>query len=195
MSGTLKIGLGIVLGLGLAVALCCGGGGFLASKSPPPPGQEKTQEVGSTVIRFTSTPVPVGRSRENPAPFGYPLDNGDRLECTVLGVERGISLGWETPGEGNEFIAVTLRLRNSGPPDQTKRYAPSDFRVVGSKGSIYNPMFLFSEVEGGLGSGEFFGGSEVTGKIVQEAGIGEMGLVLIWDAGLGVDARYLSLEE
>lgn len=38
-------------------------------------------------------------------------------------------------------------------------------------------------------------GENSGGETSEGAGIGETGLVLIWDTGLGVDARYLSLEE
>jgi len=55
-------------------------------------------------------------------------------------------------------------------------------------------MFFLSTLDDALESGEFFGGAEVTGRIVQEAGIGESDLILIWDPGLGSSARYLSLE-
>ena len=142
-----------------------------------------------------ATYSPVGLTREDPAPVGQPVVNDQEVECTVLGVERGIALEWENPEKGNEFIVITLRLRNLGSTDQTRRYAPSDFRVVGARGVIYDRMFFLSTLDEALGSGEFFGGAEVTGKIIQEAGIGETNLVLIWDPGPGSTARYLSLDK
>ena len=179
--------IGIALALGLlfvciAVPLLGLGGlcSFVASLPTPAP---------------TATYNPVGLTRANPARLGKPVVNDQEVECTVLGVERGIALEWESPEEGNEFIAITLRLRNLGSTDQTRRYAPSDFRVVGARGMIYDRMLFLSTLDDALGSGEFFGGAEVTGKIIQEAGIGETNLVLIWDPGPGSSARYLSLEK
>jgi len=121
--------------------------------------------------------------------------NDQRVECTVLSVERGVTLEFEQPSEGMEFIVITLRLRNLGPLDKARRYGSTDFRVVGSRGVIYDRMFFLSTLDDALGSGEFFGGAEVTGKIIQEAGIGESDLVLIWDPGPGSSARYFSLEQ
>lgn len=147
----------------------------------------------------TPAPTPiyesVGLTRANPAPFGEPVVNDEDVECTVLGAERGVALEWESPEEDKEFIGITLRLRNLGAMDQTRRYDPTHFRVVGARGVIYDRIFFLSTLDHALGSGEFFGGAEATGKIVQEVGIGEANLVLIWDPGLGSSARYLSLEE
>lgn len=137
----------------------------------------------------------MGYSRWDPAPKGYPLEK-DLVECTLLDAERGISLGeWEWPKEDTEPILVTVRLRNIGPPSQTRHYSSDHFRVVGSRGIRGTKMFILFDLEGDLGFGDLAGGSEVTGKIVREVGIGETGLVLIWDAGSGVPARYFSLEE
>jgi len=179
------IGIALVLGLlftCVAVPLLGLGGlcSFVASLPTPVP---------------TPTYNPVGLTRANLAPLGELVVNDQEVECTVLGVERGISLEWESPEEGNEFISIALRLRNLGSADQTRHYAPSDFRVVGARGVIYDRMFFLSTLDDALGSGEFFGGAEVTGKIIQEAGIGETNLVLIWDPGPGSSARYLSLDK
>jgi len=191
----LKIGLGIVIGFICLGALCCGGIVLFGSALPTPEGQEQPLPAGTARPAPTPTPIPLGLTRANPAPLGEPVANDQRVECTVLSVERGVTLEFEQPSEGTEFIAITLRLRNLGPPDKTRRYNSTDFRVVGSRGVIYDDrMFFLSTLDDALESGEFFGGAEVTGRIVQEAGIGESDLILIWDPGLGSSARYLSLE-
>lgn len=192
MKGILKIGLGIVIGFACLGALLCGGLVLFGPAPPTPEGQPLP--AGTTRPGPTSTPIPMGLTRANPASLGQPVVNDQRVECTVLSVERGVTLEFERPSEGTEFILITLRLRNLGPPDKTRRYNSTDFRVVGSRGVIYDRMFFLSTLDNALGSGEFFGGAEVTGKIVQEAGIGESDLILIWDPGPGSSARYLSVE-
>jgi len=195
MKDVWKIALGIVIGFTCLGALCCGGIVLFGSALPRPEGQGQPLPAGTARPAPTPTPIPLGLTRANPAPLGEPVVNDQRVECTVLSVERGVTLEFEQPSEGTEFIAITLRLRNLGPPDETRRYNSTDFRVVGSRGVIYNRMFFLSTLDDALSSGEFFGGAEVTGKIVQEAGIGESDLILIWDPGPGSSARYLSLEQ
>lgn len=199
MKDTLKIGLGIVIGFICLGALCCGGVVLFGTASTM---QTTTQEgwgqplpTGTERPAPTPTPIPLGLTRANPAPLGQPVVNDQRVECTVLLVERGVTLEFEQPSEDTEFIVITLRLRNLGPTDTTKRYNSTDFRVVGSRGVIYDRMFFLSTLDNALGSGEFFGGAEVTGKITQEVGIGESDLILIWAPGPGSNAGYLSLEQ
>jgi len=198
----LKIGLGIVIGFACLGALCCGGIMLFGTASTM---QTTTQEgwgqplpTGTERPAPTPTPIPLGLTRANPAPLGQPVVNDQGIECTVLGVKHEFALEDWSPDAGNEFIAITVRLRNLASPDESISYFPKiDFQVVGSRGIIYRGFSLFSSgPDDLLEPGEFFGGSEVTGKIIREVGIGETDLVLIWNyGGWDSDVRYLSLEE
>lgn len=143
----------------------------------------------------TPTPIPSGESRSEPAPYGYPVVHSG-IEVTVLDVTRGVELpDIFTPlDEGNEWVVVNLRLRNQGDPDKTKRYHTSDFRIVGSRGIIYDDWFITPNTGSNLGSGEFFGGGEVDGNIVQQVHRDDAELTLIY-APVFRGSRYLSIEK
>ena len=89
---------------------------------------------------------------------------------------------------------VKLRLRNQGDPDKTKRYHTSDFRIVGSRGIIYDDWFITPNTGLNLGSGEFFGGGEVDGNIVQQVHQDDDELTLIYTPAFR-GSRYLSIEK
>lgn len=143
----------------------------------------------------TPTSIPSGESRSEPAPYGYPVVHSG-IEVTVLDVTRGIDLpDIFTPlDEGNEWVVVNLRLRNQGDPDKTKRYHTSDFRIVGSRGIIYDDWFITPNTGSNLGSGEFFGGGEVEGNIVQQVHQDDADLTLIYAPAFR-GSRYLSIEK
>jgi len=148
----------------------------------------------------TPTSVPIGLSRDNPAPLGQPVVADNKIEITVLGIERNawakiqqINPFNPEPEEGMEYIIITLRVRNLGDPAKTKLVSPWHFRVVGERGVIYKlPFFLDLEKE--LSEAELFGGGVIEGQLGFQVGQGEKNLVLIYDSGLDTTARYLSLE-
>jgi len=156
----------------------------------------ETVEEPTEAPPATPTPTPIGFTRFAPAPFGQPVVNDQEIECTVLDVKRGPRSGYANPHEGREWIIITIRLRNLCARCETRYYAPHEFRIVGVSGVIYDTHWRSDFT---LPSGEFFRGAEVTGKLLMEAGIGETGLMLIWDPGAFIfsdpSARYLSLQE
>ncbi len=136
----------------------------------------------------------LGTVPTNPVPFGTPVVHSG-IEITVLEVRRNYpeSMLFFEPKEGHEWITVTLRLRNVGSSrDETDHYNSSEFRITGSRGVIYDTL-LTPDTDTPLGSGEFFGGGEVTGDVVQEVAIGDSDLVLIYSPPFE-GSRYLSLE-
>ena len=167
------------------------------------PSRAPKEETLKVMVMPTSTPLPDGKTRTNPVPFGLPLRYGDK-EVAVLNVKKQSLIGekgeWKFPlvdyweaEEGKIFLIVTIRFRNVGSPDKTQHYNTIDFRVVGAKGKIYDWPLFEPETGNNLGSGELFGGSAVSGDIVREVDADDSEFVLIWSADLGV-SRYFSLE-
>jgi len=167
----------------------------------------KTSAEQGAALPATATPrkeePELGKSRTNPIPLGDSLKYGD-IEVTVLRVASRSLIGekgqWKIPGmdyweapSGKRYVVVTIRLVNGGSPDKTKLYNTIDFRVVGSKGRIYEWPVLEPNLGNNLSSGEFFGGSSVSGDVIREVDADDSALVLIWSAGLGV-SRYFALE-
>jgi hypothetical protein len=147
-------------------------------------------------IQREVTPSPgtseIGKTRDNPILLGSALRYGD-IELTVLQLQRQANIEFRSAKEGKEYAVVTLQLRNVGPVNKTKRYNTTDFRIVGAKGIIYGDWMFEPDTGNRLGSGEFFGGSSVSGDILREVDKDDKHLVLIWSAALGT-SRYLALE-
>lgn len=183
MKDALKIGCGIVIGfviLGILATTLCG----LCAVG--------TKE---TLERALATATPAsklgGESRLNPVPVGSPLRYGNQ-QLTVIGSRKTNALGYWKAAENKTYLVVTVALECLAAADATCHYGPIDFRIVGSKGKIYDSWFG-PETESPLRSGEIFGGSSVRGDLVQEIDEDEGDLVLIWSAGLGI-SRYFVVE-
>lgn len=113
-------------------------------------------------------------------------------------------------GEGSVWLVIEVRLRNIGNPNHTIIFRPTHFEVTGRSGSIYEVADVppkkqrksssFAESwERHLGkryldSGEFFGGSELTGHLIAKVAADDDDFVLIYSPG-SKDSRFLSLEE
>lgn len=146
----------------------------------------------------TPTPTPNGKSRFSPVPMGQPVVADNKLRLTVLGVERDAwariheaNMFNPEPGEGMEYIIVTIQVRNLAAPTETRIVSEFHLRVTGERGTIYSRPFVILERK--ELNAEFFGGATIEGEIPFEVGQGEKNLVLIYDPGWGSTARYLSL--
>ena len=149
----------------------------------------------TAVLSPTPTPIPSGKTRSEPIPYGYSTIHSG-IEIAVLDVTRGANLSdslFASLDEGHEWVIVKLRVANPGSPDKTQRYNTLDFRIVGKKGVVYDDWFT-PDTDTSLGSGEFFGGGEVVGDIVQQVDEDDSELVLIYSPSLR-GSRYLSLEK
>jgi hypothetical protein len=204
----------IIAGFIALMFLCaCAVGLAMIAPKPPlaatPTPEKPTSVLTPTVTRApgkptpmppTPTPAPIGMSRISPAPMGQAVVADNRIEITVLGLERNawpkiqqINPFNPKPKEGMEYIIVTVRVRNLGDPAKTKRVSQLDFRVVGERGVIYEPPFgliLEKPIDA-----ELFGGGVIEGQLGFQVEQGEKGLILIYDSGLDTTARYLSLEQ
>lgn len=145
----------------------------------------------------TATPNPrtLGRNRRNPAPLGTSVIHAD-LEVKVLRFRRNYprSSSYTRPKEGHEWVTVTLQIRNvSNNVDRTRRYSSWHFRITGDNGLIYEDT-LISKADNPLGSGEFFGGAEITGEVVREIQKDDTGLILMFSPTFE-GTRYLALEK
>ena len=122
----------------------------------------------------------------------------NKIVVTVLEVERNAwamiheyNMFNPEPGPGMEYIIATLGVSNLGDPAKTQLITAWYFRVVGERGTIYDPSFAVLGKDISL---ELFGGGgQDWGQVAFQVGQGEKNLVLIYDPGLGSTARYLSL--
>ena len=84
-----------------------------------------------------------------------------------------------------------LRLEAVGDPNKSYRYNTSEFRLVGDKGVIYDNWITVPNSD--MGSGEFFGGSNVEANVVRQIHKDDTNIVLIYSPAFG-GSRYLALE-
>jgi hypothetical protein len=122
----------------------------------------------------------------------------NKLQLTVLTVERDAwtriheaNMFNPEPGEGMEYIIVTIQVRNLAAPTDTRIVSEFHFRVTGDRGIVYSQPFVV--IERKELNAEFFGGATIEGQIPFEVGQEEKNLVLVYDPGLGSTVRYLSL--
>ena len=108
------------------------------------------------------------------------------------------------------WLVIEVQLRNVGNPNQTRIFKPTHFKVAGGSGAIYEVADVppkkqrkwhsFAERwEKHLGkryldSGEFFGGSELTGHLIARVAPEDDDLVLIYSP-VSRESRYLSLKQ
>ena len=145
----------------------------------------------------SSKDIILGTDRLNPVPL-YSSVVHSKIEITVMEVTRGWDAGTvgglfaSVPDDNHEWIAVRLRLRSLVAKDETDRYSPTEFRITGSRGIIYDEIFT-PDTDLPLKSGEFFGGGEIIGDVVQQVHKEDGQLVLIYSP-IFEGSRYLSLE-
>ena len=157
-------------------------------------GVATSSEPESTSPAEVPTPTQnsqVGKSLNNPVPFGTSLTYGDQ-RLTILGSERLTGIGWTNPEAGKVYLAVKLKVDFLGERIEKRQYLHgSTLRVTGRSGHIYDAKW-YPETDTPLKTGEFYGGSSTSGDLVYEIDETEANLILIWNCGLGVD-RYFEI--
>lgn len=132
MRDTLKIGLGIVLGLALCAGLCCGGV-LLFGAALPPSGEQMGQAIEEI---FYPTPEPV--EEEAISPLGTScIVEGIKVSVTEYQERDFVSGGvdWEEkeirfePPQGAKFILIHLVVQNAGETAAEPPYS-DDFSLI-----------------------------------------------------------------
>jgi hypothetical protein len=192
------IGVGGFIGLIVVLAIISSivGKDKPDSQSPPASSQESAPKGKEAKFVPTPTYSPniAGKTVTESAPYGQPVAHRN-IEVTVLNVVREWQGGssFISPDADHKWVVVTVKIRNLGPREKTESYNPLYFRVTGARGIIYNKLVTPGPLKP-LRSGEFFGGGEITGDIVQQVHQDDKDLVLIYSQPLQ-GSRYLSLEK
>jgi len=185
--GIILLGM-VLLPIGIVVMIAGGGDGDT--------GNPVVSTEATSPERAASTPdrADLGKSPTSPFEYGVPVVHAG-IEVTVLEVRRNYpeTAPFFDVKEGHEWIAVTLRLKNvGGSRDEPDHYNELYFRITGKRGVIYDDIFT-PNTDNPLGSGDFFGGGEITGDVVREIHKDDGELVLIYSPTFQ-GSRYLSLE-
>lgn len=155
-----------------------------ADESPDP------EAFAAAFISPTASPR-AGGSRLAPALMHYPVAADDRLEISVLSVQREawpliqeMSPFNQPPEPGMEYVLVYLRTRFYGEDDDLNSVNWWSFRMMGAENILYpNPsLILRDELKG-----ELFPGGEMEGYLAFQVRRGEKNLILLYDpTGVGV---------
>ena len=87
-------------------------------------------------------------------------------QVQVRKVEKSAGTEFDKPKEGNEFIIVTVVIKNKG--TDIISYNPLDFRMKNSKGQVLDTGFLTVDLDTQLASGDLAAGGLVSGTISYE---------------------------
>ena len=136
--------------------------------------------TNTPVPTATATPVvPDGKSRTAPIPRGQSVTHDDfKLTITDVSYSTAGEGFFAELEEGHVWAYVSLRIESTGDPDKTYSYNTINFRMVGSRGVIYDDWV--STPRGDLGSGEVFGGGVVEGTVIRQVHKDDTDLVLIY---------------
>ena len=175
--------LGLIIIVVIVAAIAGGGGG---SES-----EVRVASDGAIGNPSDTVEVPDGKEKTNPLPRGYSVTHND-LRLTILGVsystsEQGVFTSLE---EDHVWATVELRIEALGDPNDTFTYNTIDFRLVGDRGIIYDDWAFVPD--GDMGSGEFFGGSQVETSVIRQIHEDENNMVLIYSPAF-LGSRYLAL--
>lgn len=144
---------------------------------------------------FVATPIPgsdIGLSFDEPAFPNESVVNEQKVQLTILDVNRNAATENIPPVEGRELIIVTIELVNLG--DAEADYNERDFMLLNRLEEAYIPTPGAGVVDGALERGRLGPDEGVEGRLVFEVIDGEPELVLAWDGGRDAEARYIYLQ-
>lgn len=101
----------------------------------------------------------------------------DRI-FTVTQVSTSAGQDFVKPKEGNEFVIVTVSIKNTGKDEVS--YNPLYFKIQNSKGQIENVGFTMFSLDDALSSGDLAKDGEIRGSFAVEQPIGDSDLTLIY---------------
>lgn len=143
---------------------------------------------------LSSTPIPgsdIGLSFDEPAFPDESVVNEQKMQLTILDVNRNAALDTAQPVESRETIIVTIELVNLGDEEEAS-FNERDFVLVNAFEEAYEPAI--GSVTGALGRGSLPPGEGLEGRLVFEVIEGEIDLLLVWDPGRDNEPRYIFLE-
>jgi hypothetical protein len=143
-------------------------------------------------------------SRQEAVAPGETVRSGD-LEAVVVDVDLdaadavlAMSDFPEPPAAGNRFVLITVRVRHAGEGDETLRASSGDFKITGSKNTLYDGFNEHScgFIDGEL-SEELFAGGEAEGLVCFQVPSDETSLILVLNPFFSFedgDRRFMALE-
>ena len=134
-----------------------------------------------------SGPIPVGKSRENPVPFGEPGITDDGLTLFVTDViedaEQTILAEnqFNDPApDGSQFVMVRVRVKND--TSETQRYSSSGLKVVGQSNVEYDGYGCGVIPDAFDSSRNMFEGGELSGNVCFNVESSDVDSLVMYDS-------------
>jgi hypothetical protein len=138
------------------------------------------------------TPTPtVDKNAPVPLKTRAVADNG--LELTVTGVERPLQVeGTVKLPADQQFILVSVRIRNTKKTGTPIKVTAADFKVKGDGGLVYNANPTTVTIPQLITQSDLAAGASVDGELIFQIASNDTGLQMSWKAGSAT--RIFSLE-
>jgi len=141
---------------------------------------------------LSETPIPgndIGLTFEEPANPGEAVVNEQKMQVTILEVNRNAAIEAIPQADGREVIIITVEVVNVGEEDGS--FNERDFMLLNSFEEAYAPSL--GAVDGSLGRGTLPPGEGLEGRLVYEVIADEVDLRLLWEPRDSAP-RYIFLE-
>jgi hypothetical protein len=162
-----------------ALILCCACAGLLIGLERSGGGAVIMQKASSTFAQATPTP-----DKTAPVPLKKPglADNG--LELTVISVQNPLKVegGVKLPPD-QQFILVTVQIRNTKKSGAPIKVTAADFKVKGDGGLTYDPNPKSVTIPGILAEANIAPGKDLEGELIYQIAADDSGLKLYWKVG------------
>ena len=112
---------------------------------------------------------------------GEEVKLGDNI-LIINSVEKSNGSEWDKPKDGNEFVIVSVTIKNGGSSEIS--YNPFDFKMQNSQGQITDQAFTTINNDTSLSSGKLAASGSVSGSIAFEQPTGDSGLVLKYKSNI-----------
>ncbi len=134
----------------------------------------------------------LGLTFDDPAFQDEAVVNEENVQLRVLEVNRNVALPNYAPVEGRELVVITIELINLGSEEIS--YNEGDFILINQFEEAYTVSPAASAVDGALGRGKLRPNEGIEGRLVFDVLAGEVNLILGWEGGRNVQARYIFIE-
>ena len=144
-----------------------------------------SSEESPEVIQSNQGESTQDSKNDTEAKESYAIGDEVKLGGTVVvvnSVEKSTGSEWDQPKSGNEYVIVTVTIKNRG--DEQISYNPYDFSMQNSQGQITDTAFTTIDSDTALSSGNLASGGVVSGTISFEQPIDDPNLVLKYQPNL-----------
>jgi hypothetical protein len=149
-------------------------------------------DPGSGLVETSVPGGDVGLTFEEPAFSDEAVVNEENVQLQILDVNRNVAVPGVDPVQGRELVVITIELVNLGQEEIS--FNESDFILINEFEEAYTIAPASASVDGALGRGKLGPDEGIEGRLVFDILAEESNMVLGWEGGRDVAARYIYIE-